>query len=143
VKTAALVRQLPALLLAACLCFLMQPTRSEQAAPANPSNRALIHFGMWTLLHDHELKLSPAPEEQLALTTCDSCAITRFSAPVVVRAAGEMVTVSGPAKSVTSARIAVRSAAMLSAHNESVSLHNPVTITARNGTLVIAVTLSV
>ena len=142
-KSAAHQFYLPAFLLAMCVCLLMQPIKSEQATSTASANRATIRVGMWTLWHDREIRLKASGDELLTLTACAGCPALKFSGPVAVKASGEALQLVGAGQSTTARRIEVHSAVTLTAHNENVTLHNPVAISARNGALIIAVTLPI
>jgi stage II sporulation protein D len=99
---------------------------------------------MWTLWHDREVVLTPAnTNRETALRTCAQCATRPLSAPTDVRAEGSALALSYGKTTLNSAAVWLSGAITLTAHGETVTLHNPVTITARAGVLVIAVTLPV
>jgi len=99
---------------------------------------------MWTLWHDRELVLKPAgPGNKVTLRTCAQCALLTLPQPVDVRAEGNALAISSGKPVGPSAEIRLTSPVTLTAHGETVTLQNPVTITARAGVLVIVVTLPV
>jgi stage II sporulation protein D len=129
-------------LVVALVCTQRRPEPAVLASTPAPAARSTLRVGMGTLWHDHELKLIPAgPDRKSTLRTCLQCATIALTNPVILRAAGSTVTVTG--KTGPADRITLDGTVTLSAHNETVTLHNPVTITARNGILVIVVTLPV
>jgi stage II sporulation protein D len=120
------------------------PERALLASTPEPAERSTLRIGMGTLWHDHELKLIPAgPDRKSTLRTCLQCATITLTSPVILRAAGGAVMVTGAGKTDPADHITLDGTVTLSAHNETVTLQNPVTITARNGILIIAVTLPV
>lgn len=141
-KTARLVLSV----LAACASVLLQPAPGiiATASPVPPPARTTLRVGMWTLWHDRALKLIPvAPDDKIAIQTCAGCATLTFTNGVTLQATGASLRIAGARKTFTTRRVELTRAVTLSAHGESVTLHNAVTITARNGALVIAVTLPV
>lgn len=127
------------------LTCVQQPNKSVAvAAPAPPSTRTTLNIGMWTLWHDRAVALIPAaPGRKISLSTCARCAILTFAQPVDLLAKGNTVLVNGTGRAGSSDRIHLTGSVTLAAHGESVTPLNPVTITAHNGVLLIAVTLPV
>jgi len=130
-------------LVAACAFMLLRPPPGDRAAAAtSPGTRDTVRVGMWTLWHDREIKLAPATAGgKVTVQTCAQCTMLTLSEPVVIRANGDLVTISGTRKGQSANRVAFTGAFTLAAHGETVMLQNPVTITARDGVLMIAVTL--
>jgi len=128
-------------LIAACAAVLMQPTPNHlaQAALISPVARDAVRVGVWTLWHDQELTITPA--ENILLRTCAQCKAGRLTAPARIHAENETVTFTSADRTVHLDGVWLTGFVSLSAHNETVTLHNPVSITARAGVLVIAVTL--
>jgi stage II sporulation protein D len=99
---------------------------------------------MWTLWHDLEVTLSPiGPDHKFTLRTCAGCATLAFNGPANVRAEGDTLTLTASDKKTDAARIWLAGPMTLTAHGETVALHNPVAISARAGMLVIVVTMPV
>jgi stage II sporulation protein D len=99
---------------------------------------------MWTLWHDRELTLSPAgPDQKFTLRTCSDCAALALDGPANVIANGNALTLTASDKKTNAARILLAEPVTLTAHGETVTLHNPVSIAARAGVLVIVVTMPV
>lgn len=106
--------------------------------------RSTLRVGMWTLWHDHELKLIPAgPDRKITLHICAQCAAPAFASPVILRAADNTLVIVGSGKTGPVDHVTLDGAVILSAHNEIVTLHDPLKITARDGVLIIAVTLPI
>ena len=127
------------------LAHLERMPQSDVLAAANPQTaRSTLRVGVWTLWHDRELLLKPAsPDRKISLRTCEQCAALSLSQPVNIRAEGDAVTLTGSGKRGNTTRLWLAGPVTLAAHGETVTLHNPVTITARSGVLVIAVTLPI
>jgi stage II sporulation protein D len=120
------------------------PQPAALAATNSQPARSTIRVGVWTLWRDRELLLKPAgPGSRIVLRTCEQCASLSLSQPVHVHAEGSAVTLTESGKSGTTARISLTGPVTLTAHGETVTLQNPVTISARSGVLVIAVTLPI
>ncbi len=124
------------------------PQFAVRAASMPPENRAAtrttLRVGMWTLWHDRAVVLTPGqPDRRIALRTCDGCATLTFDQKAVVRGNGNSLTLAAAGKTIDARHIVLDGPVTLAAHGETVTLHDPVTITARSGELVIAVTLPV
>ena len=106
--------------------------------------RETLRVGMWSLWHDREVALTSAgPDHKITLRSCTECATTTFTEKATVRADGNALTLTVAGKTANAPRILLAAPVTLTAHGETVTLHDPVTITARNGALVIVVTLPV
>ena len=120
------------------------PQPAVYAASTPPAARSTLRVGMWTLWHDREVVLTPAsPAEHTLLRSCESCGAGAFHAHVKVRAEGHAVTLTSDGKTVHLDGVWLTGSVTLTAHGETVTLQNPVTITARAGVLSIVVTLPV
>jgi stage II sporulation protein D len=118
------------------------PQPAALAATAPPITRSTLRVGMWTLWHDHEVVLRPAgPDRKITLRTCAQCSTLSLSKSVAVSAIANAVTLSDSSRNGNATHLWLPGAVTLAAHGESVTLRNPVEITARSGVLVIAVTL--
>ena len=129
---------------------LMQtsPQGAERASAAPQEDRAAmretLRVGMWTLWHDREVVLTPVgPDHKITARSCSDCAGLTLSEKTTVRANGDALTLAARSKTVNEPRILLTVPVTLTAHGETVTLHDPATITARNGALIIAVTLPV
>lgn len=117
------------------------------AAPSTP--RTTLRVGMWTLWHDRDVTLTPTGPKQLTLLeTCARCPAEVLHAPVKIHAEKDGLSLSATSgtasgKAVSSGEIRLSGPATLTAHGETVTLHDPVVITAHAGVLVIVVTLPV
>jgi stage II sporulation protein D len=119
-------------------------TQSAPSAPRAFIPRATLQVGMWTLWHDHELKFAPAgPNHRVSVRSCTECATLTLAQESEVRAEGDRVALTGAGKAGNARRLSLTGAITLTAHGESVTLQSPVTISARAGVLIIAVTLPV
>ena len=118
------------------------PQPAAQTATALPIARTTLRVGMWTLWHDHEVVLKPTgPDRKITFRTCGQCATLSLSQAVTVRAIGYAVALSGSSSKGNATHLWLTGEVTLAAHGETITLHNPVEITARAGALVIAVTL--
>jgi stage II sporulation protein D len=118
---------------------LPQPVAKTSAAA--PIERATLRVGMWTLWHDRELTLTPAAG--ILVRTCERCAARPLADQETVRAERNTIAVVADGVTAHSAGLWVSGAVTLAAHGETVTMRNPVAITARGGMLVIVVTLPV
>jgi len=118
----------------------MAITASGQTSGAGSHADGTLRVGLWTLWHDKALTAAPASSASATIRSCESCAARVFSHPIQIKAAsGKVIAGDGdPAASVW-----LGGALQLSAHGETVMLHNPVRVSARSGELVLAVTLPV
>jgi peptidoglycan hydrolase-like amidase len=99
---------------------------------------------MWTLWHDREVVLTPTePNHKITLRGCSECATRTFAKKSIVRADRNALTLTAAGKTGKAPRILLAEPVTLTAHGETVTLHDLVAITARKGALVIVVTLPV
>ncbi len=99
---------------------------------------------MWTLWHDREVVLMPANADRgITLRTCAQCASHLLLQATSVRADSNTLTILSGKTALHSTAVWLSGTVKLQAHGETVTLHNPVTITACAGVLVIAVMLPV
>ena len=102
--------------------------------------QATLRVGLWTLWHDKEITVSSAAEGGAVMRMCDGCAATAIARPMVIRADGGRLEIEGKGEAAT---VQLAGAITLAAHGEKITLRNPVRIEARNGELMLAVTLPV
>jgi stage II sporulation protein D len=144
---ASFARTLLSLLVAAGLALTgVQPVPrpAVNAASTPPATKSTLHVGMWTLWHDREVVLRPAgPAEHTWFQSCEQCAKKSLRAQAWIRAEGDAVTLTTSGKTAHLDGAWLTGTLTLTAHGESVTLQNPVTITARAGALSIVVTLPV
>ncbi len=100
---------------------------------------ATLRVGLWTLWHDKEVTVAPV-DGNAVMRKCDGCAVAAITRPVLIRAVGARLEIKGKGE-VRAVQLA--GAVTLAAHGERITLRNPVRIGARNGELVLAVTLPV
>jgi len=104
--------------------------------------RETLRVGLWTLWHDREVLLTPAGQPQhTLLRRCERCTAQALRAPEKIHAEGNRLTLME--SGVHLDRVWLTGTVTLAAHGETVTLANPVSIAARNGELVIAVTMPV
>jgi stage II sporulation protein D len=108
-----------------------------------PARETLL-VGMWTLWHDREVALTPAgPDQKAVIRTCARCAPVTLAKATNVRADGDALTLITENRKSDEARIWISGPVTLTAHGETVTLRDPVSIAARAGVLVIVVTMPV
>jgi stage II sporulation protein D len=149
-ETAKTHRLLTSVFVAALFINFLKPALIPVVAADRPSAaRETLRVGMWTLWHDHDITLTPTgPKEFTLLQTCERCPAEVLHAPAKIHAEKDGFTFSTasktvPGKTVTSSEIRLSGPVTLSAHGETVTLYNPVAITARAGVLIVVVTLPV
>jgi stage II sporulation protein D len=120
------------------------PPAAIAAAAPSPADRTTLRVGMWTLWHYHDVTLTPTgPKEFTLFQTCEKCPVEVLHAPAKIHAEKDGLNFSTTGKTVSSGEIRLSGPITLAAHGETVTLHEPVAITARDGVLIIAVTLPV
>jgi stage II sporulation protein D len=115
---------------------------AEFSSPA-PHPAATLRIGLWTLWHDKEITISPAPGGAATLRTCvesNACASTQLRQQVRIGATANRLAV---AKDRDAESISLAGPVTLSAHGESLTLSHPIRISARKGELILSVTLPV
>ena len=127
----------------------MQPAPQLSAqltaiAMTRPTARSTLRVGMWTLWHDREVVLAPAgPHRNITLRSCADCATLTFTEPARVEPKTMLWHSRPRAEQRLAKRLWLSGPVTLTAHGETVTLQNPVTIAAKAGVLVIVVTLPV
>lgn len=130
-------------------CFLRPAPIPVVAADQPPAARDTLRVGMWTLWHDHDVTLTPTgPKESTLLQTCEKCPVVVLHATAKIHAEKGGLNFSTadnatPGKSVSASEIRLSGPVTLAAHGETVTLHDPVGISARDGVLMIVATLPV
>ena len=147
-----IVRSAASLLIAAGLAWSgMQPAQQAAVNSAIAMQRETpidaretLRVGMWTLWHDREVVLKPdKPNHKITLRSCAGCAANSFTQPATIRAEGDALTLTVAGRDSNAARVLIAEPVTLTAHGETVTLHDPVTVAARAGALLIVVTLPV
>jgi stage II sporulation protein D len=99
-----------------------------------------LRVGMWTLWGDREIVLKPSAGTMLQ--TCDECGKRRLRESATIRTNDHhSIDLLTGKRSEQLTRLRLSGGVTLMAHSESVTLLDPVTISARNGTMVLAVSL--
>ena len=144
-ETAKTHRLLTSVLVAALYFYFLKPATIPVVAADQPAAaRETLRVGMWTLWHDRDITLTPTgPKEFTLLQTCEHCPVEVLHAPAKIHAEKDGLNFSTAGKTVSSSEIRLSGPVTLSAHGETVTLHDPVAISARAGVLVIVVTLPV
>ncbi|MGA2808490.1 MAG: SpoIID/LytB domain-containing protein [Terracidiphilus sp.] len=112
----------------------------SSSAKASSHPAATLRIGLWTLWHDREVTVAPGPGGAASLRTCEVCAALPLAQPTPIRAAGNRLVL---ANNRDAAAAWLAGPVTLAAHGERLTIANPVRITARNGELILAVTLPV
>jgi stage II sporulation protein D len=103
--------------------------------------RYTLRVGVWTLWHDREVAITPGADAMFR--ACARCDSTTLAHSTTVRADGSGLTVAMESKKARATGMWLSGTITLTAHGETQTLRNPVLISARDGLLVIAVTLPV
>lgn len=122
----------------AAACIAIALAVRAQSPAAKPEST--LRVGLWTLWHDKAVTVSPASDGRATLRSCENCSPIPLTNSTQIRADGDSLFYSGRNSAQT---ILLTGPVTLSAHGETLTLRNPVRITARNGELVLAVTLPV
>jgi stage II sporulation protein D len=101
---------------------------------------ATLRIGLWTLWHDKQLTASPVPGATATLRLCAACTPVPLTQPTQIQASTATLTLPGNHHA---ASISITGPVTLTAHGESLTLQNPIRISARNGELILAVTLPI
>jgi stage II sporulation protein D len=117
------------------LAFLFAASALAQVPPANT-----LHIGLWTLWHDQTVTISPIPESSSTIRLCASCPNTPLTHPTQIRAAESHLVLTPNHHLQT---ILLTGPVTLQAHGETLTLRNPIRITARSNQLILAVTLPI
>jgi len=123
------------------LCFAAIAPAWGQFSPNRAS--ATLRVGLWTLWHDKSLTLSPTTDGAVTLRTCaqtNKCTSAALAQQTQIRASANHLALG---KDNNPQSIEIIGPITLTAHGESLTLHNPVSISARNGEFILAVTLPV
>jgi stage II sporulation protein D len=129
-------RNLIAVLLAVVTAARALPQTSKPSA----HSPATLRIGLWTLNHDNDATVSSAAASVAAIRMCETCAAARLDHQTLIRAENAALLLPGNNQA---AAVTLTGAVILTAHGQSLSLSNPVRISARNGALVFSVTLPV
>jgi len=124
-----------------CIVLLTSACAIGQAASAR--SQATLRVGLWTLWHDQELNFAPALDGAATVRIClerNACAAAVRATQTQIRATRNRLTVG---KGPDAVSIEIAGPITLSAHGETLTLRNPLRISARNGELVLTVTLPV
>jgi stage II sporulation protein D len=106
-------------------------------------SRATLRVGLWTLWHDKALTFSPAPDGAATVRICgepNACATAVRATQTLIRATGSRLALG---KGTDATSIEIVGPITLSAHGETLTLRNPLRVSARNGEMVLAVTLPI
>ena len=107
-------------------------------APVNPPPPSTLRIGLWTLWHDKQVTIAPNPSATFRL--CETCTASPLAGQMQIRAAANQLVL--PSNRL-SGSVWFSGHLTLAAHDESLAVNNFIRISARNGELVLAVTLPV
>ena len=121
----------------------LAPSGALGQPPAKPAARsvATLRIGLWTLWHDKEITVAPGADGQATLRTCATCAASPLTHPMKIRANEGRLVLAENREGADA--VWLSGSVTLSAHAETLTLRNPVRISARAGQLVLVVTLPV
>ena len=113
---------------------------SGESGSAANAHDSTLKVGLWTLWHDKEITLSADRGGGAGLRRCAECAAEPIKESMKIRAVEGSLTLS-PGGQVSS--VSISGPVTVAAHGESLVVRNPLRIIARNGVLVLVVTLPV
>lgn len=96
-----------------------------------------VRVGLWTLFHDKEIAVMQSVGGDARLRACERCTAVVIRGPLDVKAAGSAVDYDGK----TSSSLWLSRNPVLRAHGETLPMPYPLRITARDGRLMLVVTL--
>jgi stage II sporulation protein D len=140
-NNACVKRIMSSTLLAGCVIMLAHPAPTATANTAAPSARTTVRVGMWTLWHDREVTITPSADTMLQI--CGQCTAGKLTAPARIHAEKETIAFTSATRTAQLDGAWLTGPVTVSAHGETVTLHNPVAITSQAGVLAIAVTMPV
>ena len=107
---------------------------------ASRSHVSTLTVGVWTLWHDKEITVSADRASGSSLRRCPECDAEPIKAPIKIRAGEGSLTLNGGSQV---GSILITGPVTLAAHGETLAVRSPLRVSARNGVLVMAVTLPV
>jgi len=127
------------------MLIMFATAASGQTGGAAAHSQATLRVGLWTLWHDKAVTVSAAPGATGPGSTamvrwCEECAPVPLREATQIRAADSRLVLPGDRRA---AAAWISGVAKLEAHGESITMQYPLRISARNGELVLAVTLPV
>ncbi|HEY1901693.1 MAG TPA: SpoIID/LytB domain-containing protein [Terracidiphilus sp.] len=126
--------------LAVLLLTILASAAPAQSPKAAPRAAATLRVGLWTLWHDREITVARAPGSAATLRFCASCAAVPLARSTEIRAVHANLSLPGNRQATS---IMLTGSLVVMAHGESLTLHNPLRISACNGELILVVTLPV
>lgn len=111
-----------------------------ESGSASRPHASTLTVGLWTLWHDKEVTVSADRALGATLRRCPECPAEPIKTPIKMRAVEGSLTLNGGAQV---GSILIGGAVTTAAHGETLTVRNPLRISARNGMLVLAVTLPV
>jgi stage II sporulation protein D len=108
-----------------------------------PVTRSTLRIGLWTLWHDRQVNAAPAAGGSVSMRACSQSGAWTTEPLfrlVPIHADGNRLALPGNREA---ASVELSGAITLAAHGETLTLRNPVRITAQSGELVLSVTLPV
>jgi stage II sporulation protein D len=127
-------------LLALCCATVTCAQQTSTHVSNQTSNQAsTLRVGLWTLWHDREITVAPTSGGSAGLRLCEQCATMSLAGATKLRADSNAIAFG----SRRSASLWLTGSLVLFAHGERISLPYPVHLTARDGVLMMAVTMPV
>ena len=124
----------------AVLALLLAILGAKSPAAPSTSSPSTLRIGLWTLWHDKQITVSPAPEGSATFRICETCAASPLTQPLKIRATESHLSLSGKREAAT---LLFTGPITLTAHGETVTLRIPLRISARSDELEFAVTLPI
>jgi len=113
---------------------------TPQTPDPGPRTPSTLRIGLWTLWHDKQLTLAPTPQARATLRLCSTCTPIPLTGPTPIDASDSEILLPNHPPIPT---LKVSGPVTLTAHNETITLRHPLSITARNGQLILAATLPI
>jgi stage II sporulation protein D len=124
----------------ALLLAVLSATVAQSPAKLSQNPPATLRIGLWTLWHNKEITVAPAQEGSATLRLCETCAASPLTRPMQIRASEARLVLPDKHEADT---LWLAGPITLTAHGETLTLRNPLHISARSSELVLAVTLPV
>src|ERR1700722_360424 len=121
-----------------CASLLAVTLAAGSAFAQTASSPPTLRVGLWTLWHDKQVTLKPAAGGSATIRLCAVCDTKAMKEPVLVQADKGALALPGKGRADS---IYVSGEVTLEAHGEKLTLENPLKVSARNGQLILAVTL--
>jgi stage II sporulation protein D len=124
----------------ALVITVLGATVAQSPPTASPNPPATLRIGLWTLWHDREITVAPPQESSAVYRLCENCAASPLTGPMRIRASEARLALDDKREAGT---VWLTGPVTLTAHGETLTLRNPLRISARSGELVFAAILPV